>query len=242
MELFPRSRVPDSASAVIAERDESGGVGAQGETAEPLLVDLDPAQLSFGAQVPQVRTTVLGRRGGHRTVGGDVQVPDAVAVAELGDDALALDVPDAQGEIARAGEHVLPVGMEREAVDTLAVSVKFRHLLTGVRVPHARGGVRAPGGDEATVGGEGNLIDGSRVSDKAMLFLTRGEVPDADRLVLRPGDEGRAVRREGAAVDQRRVPADDPDGRGVLDGWARRRLRSWIDRDLHVCRTPRPDV
>ena len=144
----------------------------------------------FSGLVPGPRDKESLRRVRREADGGDPLV-----VALEGVFALAEDVPQLDGLVARARDDLAVIGREGDAHDVLGVPDKAADGLAGVEVPEAHGPVPAAGEGKASVVGEGDVLNKVGVTveraERNTIALEFGiEVPDHDGLVAGARDKG----------------------------------------------------
>merc|ERR1711881_59898 len=158
--------------------------------------DLPHADLRIG--VPSEEGVAVGRPGegdaGSRERLG-LGISHGEVKLELIDDALALEIPDADAHVGGGAEPV-PVGGEAESVDDVTLLAWERvEALALVKVPEHSDAVLAAGGAEGAVGRHGHSVDVARVPNKVGAELAVSEVPHLDELIPATGDdEGRRGR------------------------------------------------
>merc|ERR1711881_317967 len=166
--------------------------------------DLPHADLRIG--VPSEEGVAVGRPGE-----GDAGSRDRLGLGishgevklELIDDALALEIPDADAHVGGGAEPV-PVGGEAESVDDVTLLAgEGVEALALVEVPEHGHTVLAAGGTEGAVGGDSDGVDVAGVPDEVGAKLAVGKLPHLDELVPAAGHDewGGSVGGEGHAGD-----------------------------------------
>lgn len=122
-------------------------------------------------------------------------------LVEVGNDALALEIPDLDGGLSSSTEPV-SVGAEGEGVDD-GSSLEGVQVLALVQVPETSCSVFATGGAKGTVWADGDGVQVASVAYQIVLELAVAKAPDLDELVpsARHNDGGLSVGAETNAAD-----------------------------------------
>ena len=91
------------------------------------------------------------------------------------------------GLIIAAGDNVVFVGTERDAVDPIGVLVQREELTTGFRLPETNCSVVAAGQNSIAVPSEYDATDHAAVALEQLKLLAGGGIPEANRLVRSTG-------------------------------------------------------
>jgi len=105
----------------------------------------------------------------------------AVVLVEIGDQALALQIPDLDARLG-GGTEPIPGGTEAQAVDDVS-SIEGIEVLALIQIPQPGGTVLSTGSTERTIGRNGHGVDVASVANQIGSELAVGEVPHLDQLV-----------------------------------------------------------
>jgi hypothetical protein len=155
---------------------EDGAVGAHDELAGR-SGDGDAGLLAAGVGVPEVEGAVLADGGDLGVAGGELGVPDLVAVADEEEGVAGGGVPDAGGLVVAGGDEAGAVGGDGEAIDVCGVAVEGAGdaAVAGVGGDPSHAGDVGEGGREGAQPGEGAV----GVATQGVLGLQEGHAVGA---------------------------------------------------------------
>jgi len=178
-------QIPDLDS-LLGGSAQPVSVGGEGKSVDDVS-GIERVQVLALVEVPELGSSVLTTRSAERTVRGDSDGVDVVAVSrEVGAELAVGQVPDLDLLVpaTRNNQRIGGVGGETNTADPFGVTLVFDGVLALTEgVPETDGLVARSRDDLSVVSGEGNAQNVLAVSDESLGGGSRVEVPETESVI-----------------------------------------------------------